>query len=172
MSLIPVIVFALAACDGPNGNGTTTVVQKVAPTASPDGPQSAPSASASSAMTAIDDPKELCHQARVLSKKLFVVTNAYWKLAVNAHGKNVTDPDVAAAADKVSKAAGDLIPQLEGLVGPNAPSEVGGAVRDFTEAAKSFTNSIEEGGSNQEQSSLSSQYGHAWDKLDGICQAQ
>ena len=158
--------LGLAACDrggssAPSTSNAGTAVVK----------PSASSAIAAPSATPIDNPKELCHQARTLSRKLYVDVGAYWKLMVNANGKTQSDPEIAAAADKVNSTAAEVIPQLEGIVGTGAPSDIGDAVREYTSAAKSFTDSIGEGAPGEEQTPLASKYGDAVDKLNSVCKA-
>ena len=133
------LALGLAACDrggsnsGSNGGGTTiiqTVVQ--APSVS---------VSAKPSVTPITDGKTLCHVAGVRVQELVNATDTYWNLVVKPGG-SLSDPDVVAAADKVTEVAQKVIPMLEGMIGPGIPKEIADGLHGYIDDAKEFTQAI------------------------------
>ncbi|EFV13603.2 hypothetical protein [Segniliparus rugosus] len=157
-------VLALSGCERSGGNGGTTTIIQQAPAAS-----STPNTPASVKATPLNDPRELCHQERILMRKLYAAVEPYWKLMVDAHGKSVNDPQISAAADKVIKVSEEVVPQLEGLVGPNAPADVAGPIKDYIAATKALVSAISEGAPGDEQTPLASKFGTATDEMDKVC---
>ncbi|WP_156920293.1 hypothetical protein [Segniliparus rugosus] len=156
--------LALAGCDrGSGSGGTTTIIQQPATTSS-----SASTSPAKPVVVPLSDPKELCREVRRKTRDLQNAFDSYWKL-VQGVSFDPSDPKVEAAVKRVEDAQGKDIPLIEGIVAPNAPSNVGDPVKEYIQASKDFSDSITGNGTKEELNSSASHFGNARDALETAC---
>ncbi|MGL6235200.1 MAG: hypothetical protein ACRC20_07625 [Segniliparus sp.] len=156
-------VLGVAACERGGGGGTAaTIVQTVA------GATAATPAPTTPNVSPINDRAKLCHYFNSRGQEIVNATDAYRKLTL-AHGWSWTDPQVSAAADHATEVVGRLSPLLLSAVGPEAPRDVGDAIRQFVEAVKSFADAVASRSGADELNPLNHKYMDALDVANKAC---